>query len=115
MKKILFSFMISLLQTIAWSFCLMLKYKTLEPNGKLIIGTIFPILIFIFFIIGLLQNISNHLNNKWFNWVTYIISISFLVLLFCFPFHKYHTLVFLTLTIGILMIPKLNDLKLQIK
>jgi hypothetical protein len=113
MKKIFFGLLISFIQAMLWSICLLFKYVTLEPNYRLIIGTIFPILIIVFFIIGLLQNISIYIQKKWFSFTYYFITIIFLIILFCFPLHKYYTFLFFILTITILMIPKLNYLKLK--
>lgn len=109
MKRILaFGFFISIIQTVFYSFLLALVYLTIKPNQKLVIGTIFPLIIFAFFFIVFIQNVLTPiLNRKSFTWFFFILSIGLFSLPIFNPFRILLSLFFCLLIILILLIPKL--------
>jgi len=99
-QKLVFRFLIALLQTLLLCLCMAARYITIEPNGKLIIGTIFPFLILIFLVVGLIQNVLVPIvNRKIFTWITYILFTAILTFLFCTPFTWLSLLFFLIIVL----------------
>lgn len=102
-----FRFLIGFSQTILWCIAMTARYFTIEPNGKLIIGTTFPFIILIFLIIGLVQSVLVPiLEKKIITWVMLTLSTLILTVLFCIPLNLWSLLFFL-IAISILFMPTL--------
>ena len=105
MKQILV-FLISIIQTLLYSLLIELLYFTLTPNQKLIIGTIFPFIILIFFVIVLIQNVlTSILNKKIFTWMFFTLSTGLSTWPFFNPFRIWLSLSFCLIIFLILLIP----------
>ncbi len=107
MKRILaIGFLTSIIQTIFYSFLLAVVYLTITPNQKLVIGTVFPFIIFAFFIIVIIQNVlTAKLNRKLFTWIFFILSLVIFSLPIFNPFNIWLSILFSLIIVLILLIP----------
>jgi hypothetical protein len=107
MKRILaIGFLTSIIQTIFYSFLLAVVYLTITPNQKLVIGTVFPFIIFAFFIIVIIQNVlTAKLNRKLFTWIFFILLLVIFSLPIFNPFNIWLSILFSLIIVLILLIP----------
>ena len=105
-QKLMYRFLIAFIQTLLLCLCMTARYIIIEPKGKLIIGTIFPFIIVIFLLIGLVQSVLVPIvNKKIFTWIAFTLFTGILTILFCTPFTLWFSLPFFLIIILILLIP----------
>ncbi len=105
-QKLMYRFLIAFIQTLLLCLCITVRYITIESKGKLIIGTIFPFIILIFLVIGLIQSVLVPIvNKKIFTWITFILFTGILTIFFCTPFTLWLSLPFFLIIILILLVP----------
>jgi hypothetical protein len=105
-QKLVYRFLIGFIQTLLLSLCMTARYIIIEPNGKLIIGTILPFIILIFLVIALFQSVLVPIvNKKIFTWITFALFTGILTILFCTPFTWWLSLPFFLILILILLFP----------